>query len=72
MIFLNNFIYLFLVELCCYTQAFSSCDEWGPRSSCGHALLIAAASTAQTLGHAGFSSCASQALEHRLNSGTRA
>ena len=37
MILLNNFIYLFLVELglCCCTQAFSSCDEWGLLSSCG-------------------------------------
>ena len=38
-----------------------------------HVLLTAAASRAQTLVRVGFSSCGSQALEHRLNScGTRA
>ena len=42
--------------------------SWGYSLAVAHALLVAAASRAQTLVRVGFSSCASQALEHRLSS----
>ena len=77
-------IYLFLAVLgprCC-TWAFSSCGEWGLLFVEVHGLLIAVASRcgARALGTwasvvvaRGFSSCGSQALEHRLSScGARA
>ena len=34
---LNSYFFLFLpvLDLCCYTRAFSSCGEWGLLSSCG-------------------------------------
>ena len=46
--------YLFLAELglCCCTQAFSSCGEWGPLCSCAQAS------------HCGFSCCRTWALGH--------
>ena len=42
----------------CFSQAFSGCGERGLLSRCG----------ARTLGHAGFSTRGSRALEHRLSS----
>ena len=42
----TDFIYLFLavLGLCCCTQAFSSCGEWGLLFVAVHGLLIAVAS----------------------------
>ena len=52
-------------------KIFSSFGEWGLLSSCS--VLVShcgglSCCRAQALGHAGFSSCSSLALEHRLNS----
>ena len=48
----------------------SSCGEWGPLFPAVRRLLIAVASLVWSTGSrcAGFSSCGSQALEHRLSS----
>ena len=47
-------------------RLFSSCREWGLRSSCSaHGFSCCGA---WALGRGGFSSCSSQVLEHRLNS----
>ena len=45
-LFFFNFIYLFLAALGlhCFTQAFSSCGEWGQLFVAVHGLLIAVAS----------------------------
>ena len=56
-----------MLGLCCCTRAFSSCNEQGLLSSCVACLLILVTSRgAQALGHTGFSSFNSWALEHRL------
>ena len=73
------FIYLFLAALglCCYTQAFSSCGEWGLLFIAVHGLLIAVASRfrARALGARasavvvhGLSSWGLQTVERRLSS----
>ena len=49
---------------CCV--GFFSCDKRGLLSSCG--AWASHGGGAQALGHVGFSSCGSQALEHRLSS----
>ena len=58
------------VSLCCCTQAFSSCGEWGLLSSWGvwasHCGDFSCCRTG-ALGHSGFSSCGSQAqLVHSM------
>ena len=79
LLLINLFIYLFLAALglhCC-SRAFSSCGERGLLFAAVRGLLIAVASRcgAQALGTQAsavvarrFSSCGSQALEHRLSS----
>ena len=67
----NNFIYLFMVALgllCC--PGFSSCGEWRLVSSCDVWASPAVASLVEhrLLGHGGFGSCSSWALEGRLSS----
>ena len=58
----NIFIYLLLAALglhCC-VQAFSSCGEWGLRSSCSARASHRSGFPGrgpQALGHVGFSSC---------------
>ena len=49
---------------CCV--GFFSCDKRGLLPSCG--AWASHCGGAQALGHVGFSSCGSQALEHRLRS----
>ena len=59
----------------CCAQAFSSCGKQGLLFIAVSKLLIAVGSLLQSMGcrHTGFSSCGSQALEHKLSScGTRA
>jgi len=54
---------------------FSSCGEWGLPSSCGPRASHCSSFSCwgQALGCGGFSSCSSQALEHKLGScGTQA
>ena len=55
----KNYLFLVAVGLCCYTQAFSSCSEWGLlpswsvwASHCGDFSCCGA----RALGHEGFSS----------------
>ena len=86
-LFFNLFILFYLLlsvlGLCCCARAFSSCSERGLLFVAVRRLLIVVASLVeehrlqacglQQLWHAGFSSCGSRALEHRLSScGSRA
>ena len=73
--FFLNKLYLFSFFGCAGSsllcRAFSCCREQGLLSSCGAQASHCSSSSccrAQALGHQGFSSCSSWALEHRLNS----
>ena len=73
MCFYCFYIYSFLavLGLCCCTQAFPSFRKQGLLSSCGEQASHCGSFScyrARALGHAGVSSCSSQALEHGLNS----
>ena len=60
--FLNIYLVLTLLGLCCCMGFFSSYSVWASR--CGGFPCC----EVQALGHMGFSSCGSKALEHSLNS----
>ena len=69
---INLFIYLFLAALglCCCVRASSSCSERGYSSlwCAGFSLRWLLLLRSMGFRRAGFSSCGSRALEHRLNS----
>ena len=66
-LFLIKFIYLFLAALglCCCTQAFSRCGEWGLLFVAVRRLLIAWLLLLQNMGSRcmGFSSCSTRAQQ---------
>ena len=66
-IYLQHFIFLVSLGLCCCVRAFSSCGEQGPLFFVVRGLLIAVASLLRST-RAGFRSCGSRALECRLSS----
>ena len=66
--FLRFILLLAALDLHCRARAFSSCSRWGLLFVVGHRLLIVALFRAWVLGHEGFSSYRSWALEHRLTS----
>ena len=58
------------LDLCCCTQAFSICSEWGLLSICNTWASHCAGffcCRSQALGYMSFSSCGMRALEYRLS-----
>ena len=68
---MNAFIYFWLhCVSVAVSQLFSSFNKQGllPVAVCRLLIAVTSLATAQALGRAGFSSCSSQALEHRPSS----
>ena len=64
--FLKITLFLAVLGLCCYVQAFSSCGEWGLLSSCGAWASYCCGFScygAWALGRVGFSSCCTRAQQ---------